>query len=185
MSMSLFQTWGFGAILREAASLCVWERISKRISFEDHTLEAGLVFREMSKDPLLADFYNEGDIDWFVNDGNRGILLFENMLIDKGKTQEKDNWIQIKLIGGEQVNSMAYGARVTVRAKDKLYVREVAGMRGTSNCDDPVVHVGLGGYTGKVDVEVRWIGDKILKISGLDINRRHVITEGNGENSNP
>jgi hypothetical protein len=199
-------------------------------SFKDHTLEAGLVFRETNKDPLLADFNNDGaldlsitnsyvpyanqlyegmgdgsfkevtfrtgafafnakpqafgdfdndgDLDWFVHDANRGILLFENKLIDKGKIPEKANWIQIKLIGGEQVNSMAYGARVTVRAKDKFYVREVAGMRGTSNCDDQVVHVGLGDYTGKVDVEVRWIADKVQKISGLDINRRHVITEG-------
>lgn len=198
-------------------------------SFKDHTLEAGLVFRETNKDPLLADFNNDGaldlsitnsyvpyanqlyegmgdssfkevtfrtgafafnakpqafgdfdndgDLDWFVHDANRGILLFENKLIDKGKIPEKANWIQIKLIGGEQVNSMAYGARVTVEAKDKIYVREVAGMRGTSNCDAPIVHVGLGDYTGKVDVEVRWIGDKVQKISGLEINRRHVITE--------
>jgi len=205
-------------------------------SFKDHTLEAGLVFRETNKDPLLADFNNDGaldlsiinsyvpyanqlyegmgdgsfeevtfhtgafafnaktqafgdfdndgDLDWFVHDANRGILLFENKLIDKGKIPEKANWIQIKLIGGEQVNSMAYGARVTVEAKDKIYVREVAGMRGTSNCDDQVVHVGLGDYTGKVDVEVRWIGDKVQKISGLDINRRHVITEGKGKKSN-
>jgi hypothetical protein len=199
-------------------------------SFKDYTLEAGLVFREMSKDPLLADFNNDGaldlsitnsnapfanqlyegvgdgsfkevtfhtgafafntkpqasgdfdndgDLDWFVHDSNRGILLFENKLIDKGTIPVTANWIEIKLHGGEQVNSMAYGARVTMRAKDKIYVREVAGMRGTSNCDDPVVHVGLGSYAGKVDVEVRWIGDKIQKVGGLEINRRHVITEG-------
>jgi len=57
-------------------------------------------------------------------------------------------------------------------------------MRGTSNCDDQVVHVGLGDFTGKVNVEVRWIGDKVQRISGLDINRRHVITEGKGKKNN-
>ena len=66
-----------------------------------------------------------------------------------------------------------------MKAKDKLYVREV----GTSNCDDQVVHFGLGEYTGKVDVEVRWIGDKVQKIKGLDINRRHVIHEAKGRES--
>ena len=76
------------------------------------------------------------------------------------------------------INPVKHGARVTVKAKDKIYVREIAGLRGTSNCDDQVVHVGLGDYTDKVDVEVRWIGDKVQRISGLDINRRHVITEG-------
>jgi hypothetical protein len=124
-----------------------------------------------------GDFDNDGDLDWFVCDGNKGVLLYENKLIDAGKIPETANWIQIKLNGGKHVNSMAYGARVTVKAKDKIYVREVAGMRGASNCDDQVVHVGLGNYTGNVDVEIRWIGDKVKKIDGLEINKRHVIKE--------
>ena len=126
-----------------------------------------------------GDFDNDGDLDWFVCDGNRGILLYENTLIDNGKIPATSNWIQIKLIGGKHVNSMAYGARVTVIAKEKVYVREVAGMRGTSNCDDQVVHVGLGDYTGKVDVLVRWIGDKVQKVSELEVNKRHEIYEKN------
>lgn len=202
-------------------------------AFQDHTINAGLVFREANVDPLLADFNNDGaldlsitscnriyinqfyqgigdgsfkevtfrtgafaynaegqascdfdhdgDLDWIVRDGNRGILLYENKLIDKGRMPATANWIEIKLHGGRRVNSMAYGARVTLKAKDKLYVREVAGMRGDSNCDDQVVHFGLGGYTGKVDVEVCWIGDRIQKVSGLDINKRHIINESNGK----
>jgi hypothetical protein len=201
-------------------------------SFKDYTQEAGLVFRENSKDPLFADFNNDGvldlsitnskvpyanqlyegvgngsfkevtfhtgafafnakpqafgdydndgDLDWFVHDGNLGILLFENRLINHGRIPANANWIKIKLHGGKQVNGMAYGARVTLRAKDKIYVREVAGMRGTSNCDDQVIHIGLGDYPGKVDVEVRWIGDKVQKVQGLDINKQRVIYEDNG-----
>lgn len=50
---------------------------------------------------------------------------------------------------------------------------------GISSCDDQVVHVGLGDYTGQVDVEVRWIGDKVQKVSGLKVNKRHMIYEAN------
>jgi hypothetical protein len=203
--------------------------------FEDHTLDSGLVFREFNRDPLLADFDNDGhldlsivnrdqvwvnqlyegvgdgsfrevtfrtgafacnseeqaaadfdndgDLDWFVFDGNKGLLLYENKLIQKGKTPLTANWIELKLHGGKHINSMAYGARVTVKANEKSYIREVAGMRGYSSCDDQVVHVGLGDYTGTVDAEVRWIGDKLQRVSGLDINRRHVINEDYGEES--
>jgi hypothetical protein len=148
-------------------------------SFKEVTFRTG-AFAFNAYGQASGDFDNDGDLDWFVHDGNRGILLYENKLIDNGRIPVTANWVQIKLHGGEQVNGMAYGARVTLMAKDKLYVREVSGMRGASNCDDQVVHVGLGDYTGKVDVEVRWIGDKVQKVSGLDINRRHVIEESNG-----
>ena len=40
-----------------------------------------------------------------------------------------------------------------------------------------VVHVGLGEYAGKVDVEVRWIGNKVQEFGGLDVNKRHEIHE--------
>ena len=199
-------------------------------SFEDHTLDSGLVFRETNGDALLADFNNDGhldlsiinsyrvyvnqlyegngdgsfrevtfragafacntqgqaaadfdndgDLDWFVFDGNKGLLLYENLLIDGDTIPAAANWIELKLKGGEKINSMAYGARVTVKANERSYVREVAGMRGWSCCDDQVVHVGLGDYVGKVDVVVRWIGDRLQRFPGLDINRRHMIVEG-------
>lgn len=147
-------------------------------SFKEVTFHTG-AFAANSEGQASGDYDNDGDLDWFVCDGNRGVLLYENTLIDKGEIPATSNWIQIKLIGGKHVNSMAYGARVTVIAKDKVYVREVAGMRGTSNCDDQVVHIGLGDYIDQVDVLVRWIGDKVQKVSGLEVNKRHEIYEKN------
>jgi hypothetical protein len=204
-------------------------------SFQDYTLDSGLVYRETNTDPLLADFNNDGhldlsmtncyriwvnqlyegvgdgsfkevtfrtgafacntsgqaaadfdndgDLDWFVFDGNQGLLLYENKLIDRGKTPATANWIEIKLHGGKHINSMAYGARVTVQADERIYVREVAGMRGYSSCDDQVVHVGLGGYVGNVNVEVRWMGDRIYEFSGLDVNKRYEIYEADEKES--
>ena len=63
----------------------------------------------------------------------------------------------------------------SIKANIKEYVKEVTGMRGSSNCDDQVVHFGLGEYRGKVCVEIRWIGNKVQKIAELEINRRHKI----------
>jgi hypothetical protein len=145
-------------------------------SFNDVTFRTG-AFACNTEWQASGDFDNDGDLDWFVFDGNKGMLVYENKLIDDGITPQAANWIQLKLHGGKSVNTMAYGVRVTVKAGAKQYVREVAGMRGNSNCDDQVIHVGLGNYTGKVDVEVRWIGDKLQKVNGLSINKRHQIYE--------
>jgi hypothetical protein len=151
-------------------------------SFREVTFWTG-AFACNAERQAAADFDNDGDLDWFVFDGNKGLLLYENKLIERGKTPPTANWIELKLHGGKHVNNMAYGARVTVQANGRYYVREIAGMRGLSNCDDQVVHVGLGEYAGKVDVEVRWIGNRVQRVNGLDINRRHVIDEGNGKES--
>lgn len=145
-------------------------------SFREVTFRTG-AFAANASAQAAADFDNDGDLDWFVFDGNTGLLLYENLLIDGETIPAAANWIELKLKGGEHTNSMAYGARVTVKADAKTYVREVAGMRGYSSCDDQVVHVGLGDYSGNVDVEVRWIGDRVQKFPGLAINRRHVIVE--------
>jgi hypothetical protein len=145
-------------------------------SFREVTFRTG-AFAYNASAQAVADFDNDGDLDWFVFDGNRGLLLYENKLIDRGKIPATANWIEIKFHGGRHANRMAYGARVTVKADGKIFVREIAGMRGYSSCDDQVVHVGLGGYAGKVDMEVRWIGDKVQKLIGLEANKRHEIDE--------
>lgn len=147
-------------------------------SFREVTFRTG-AFATDAVGQAASDFDNDGDLDWFVVDRNKGLLLYENKLIDNGITPPTANWIQLELHGGTHVNGMAYGARVTVQANGRSYVREIAGMRGESNCDDQVVHIGLGDFTGTVDVEVRWIGDNLQRVNGLEVNRRHVIIEDN------
>jgi hypothetical protein len=145
-------------------------------SFREVTFRTGGIASNAGAQ-AAADFDNDGDLDWFVFDGNKGILLYDNKLIERGNIPAPANWIELKLHGRKHVNGMAYGARVTVQANGRSYVREIAGMRGRSNCDDQVVHVGLGEYAEKVDVEVRWIGNKIQEFSGLDANKRHDLYE--------
>ena len=53
-------------------------------SFREVTFRAG-VFAASAAGQAAADFDNDGDLDWFVFDGNRGMLVYENKLIDRGK----------------------------------------------------------------------------------------------------
>lgn len=151
-------------------------------SFREVTFRTG-AFAANAGGQAVADFDNDGDLDWFVFDGNKGLLVYENKLIDRGKTPASANWIELRLRGQKHANGMAYGAHVTVQANGRSYIREIAGMRGVSNCDDQIVHVGLGEYAGKVNVKVRWIGNRIQDFSELDVNKRHEIYEADEKES--
>ena len=143
-----------------------------------------------------GDFDNDGDLDWFVCDGNSGVQLFENKLIQTASPiPTKANFVQFKLTPPSMdsssneskesgtplaMNGTCFGVRVRVNAGKKTYIREIAGGRGTSSFDDTVVHVGLGDFSGKVDVIISWRPGFESTFSDLDINQRHWLTDSSG-----
>ncbi|NUQ34445.1 MAG: CRTAC1 family protein, partial [Planctomycetaceae bacterium] len=118
-------------------------------SFTEVTWKSGVNFTNTCGHAAF-DFDNDGDLDIIAMDQNEGVKLFENLLNMKDKVAPGGNFIELQLMGAKGVNTMAYGARVTVKAGDRTYTREVFGGRGDGNCDDPVVHVGLGSFEDAV-----------------------------------
>lgn len=98
-----------------------------------------------------ADFDRDGKLDlflanWWVE--SRSLLL-------KNETAG-GNWLDVRVEGGDGVNRMGVGARVTVRPAgkaDALGVREIAVGYGYCSGQEAVAHFGLG-KEATVDVEV-------------------------------
>ena len=90
---------------------------------------------------------NDGDLDLVLGSA-AGVKLLENQA--KGTS-----WLRLKL-AGKGHNRQAIGARVTVTAGTLRAVREVACGGGSASQGSPIVHVGLGGYTGGAQVTIRW-----------------------------
>lgn len=99
-----------------------------------------------------ADYDRDGDRDLVVCAGGRP-RLFRNLLVESagGKAPAGRAWIEVSLTGSD-CNRAAIGARITVTAGERHFLREVQGGFGTTCQNELVQHVGLGAWTGAV----RW-----------------------------
>lgn len=136
-----------------------------------------------------ADYDRDGDIDLVLGHSvtrcdqpgptscyeQTHLRLFENVV------GAKNNWVQVRLVGGESTNRAAIGARVTVHtdASELVQVQDVDGGHGRRGMQhDQVLHFGLG-EACEADITVRW-PDKTLSRDHvrLKANHRYVIRQG-------
>lgn len=101
---------------------------------------------ENSWGAAFADFDNDGFPDLAVA-GRSGLRLFRN----EGNA---NRWLKVK-IEDERCNRYGVGAKVTANYSGGRQVREIYAGRGTGSQDALPVILGLGGYKGDVDVELR------------------------------
>ncbi|MHC4175861.1 MAG: CRTAC1 family protein [Planctomycetota bacterium] len=95
-----------------------------------------------------ADYDNDGDLD---------LLAGGRLLRNRGNQKA---WIKVKVVGDAGSNRAAIGARVTVTAGDRSFVREIEG-GNSGNQNDLVAHFGLGPLAKPVTVRVRFPSGKV------------------------
>ena len=120
----------------------------------------------------LADFDNDGRLDWFQTNANQPSLLYRNVTAGAGR------WIELKLIGTKS-NRDAIGARVTVETATGKLIREVNGGNGYASQSSLRVHVGLGRDTLVRSVRIRWPSG-IVDTVAAPIDRMTTVREGEG-----
>jgi ASPIC/UnbV protein/VCBS repeat protein len=117
----------------------------------------------------VADFDNDGRLDLYQTNVDQPALLYHNT------TDRVGNWIELKLIGSRS-NRDAIGARVTVSAAGRRYLREIDGGNGYAGQSTTRVHVGIGSATRVDDVGIRWPSG-LFEHASAEINRITVIRE--------
>jgi len=117
----------------------------------------------------LADFDNDGRIDFVQSNVDQPLLLFHNT------SQPAGNWLEVRLIGTKS-NRDAIGARVKLRAGNLTQIREVNGGNGFESQSSRTLHFGLG-EAKKIDrLEVLWPSG-IKQVAQVTINRLVTIEE--------
>jgi len=139
--------------------------------WRDATAEAGAVFAKLhsARGVAVADADQDGDHDLLVIDVDEPPRLLRN------DTPRRGHWIGLHLVGTFS-NRDAYGAKVTLRAGERSWTREVRATSALYSSNDPRVLVGLG-EVSRVDVTIRWPSGDVQLEPGLPADRYHEIKE--------
>jgi hypothetical protein len=128
---------------------------------------------ESSRGLAVADFWNDGRLSVVVNNMSSQPMLLVN------QARNQNAWLGV-IVKGTRSNRDGIGAKVTVSANSRRFVKEVRSGSSYISSNDLRLHFGLGN-TSKVDgIEVRWPTGNTEVFPGVGTRTFATITEGKG-----
>ena len=142
-------------------------------SLENMQSEAGATFRKgyNARGLAVGDYDNDGAVDVIFTALNETPVLLHN------NVGTANNWMGFQLVGGKS-NRDAIGAKLTLRADDRVLVRWITGGSSYISSHDKRVVFGLGKQAPKnLSLEIRWPSGQTQTVTGRALNQYHLIQE--------
>jgi len=96
-------------------------------------------------------------------------------------SDDKNHWLELKLVGGPKGPREAVGATVYVTANGMRQRQDVLSGGSYLSTNDPRPHFGLGQATTVEDIEVHWPSRKAEHFLTPGVDRILTISEGSGK----
>jgi hypothetical protein len=139
------------------------------LTFEDVSTNWGFTQPSFSNGAAFADFDNDGDLDYVVNNINMPAFLYRNTANDQEHV--KNHYLRIDLKGTKQ-NPKALGAKVTIHYDgDKIQYHEHNIYRGYVSTVEDKIHFGLGSSQTIDQLTVIWPDQKVTTLSDLSADQ--------------
>jgi hypothetical protein len=127
----------------------------------------------VARGSATGDFDNDGRMDLLVVDYEGPAMLLHN------RTETANHWIKLDLRSGPP-NPYAYGAKVTARAGDDVWVQEVSPASSYLSSSDPRIHFGLGPVDRLEEITVRWPSGAVETVRDVAADQIVTLREGAG-----
>jgi hypothetical protein len=144
-------------------------------TFEDISARAGpaIAIAKSGRGLAIGDLWNDGRISAVINNMNGPLSLLVN------QSRSAKHWIAFKTVGTKS-NRDGIGARLRVKAGNRLLVDEVRSGSSYISNNDLRVHFGLGQAASVDFVEVRWPSGSVEKFSVPHVDAIQTLKEGSG-----
>jgi enediyne biosynthesis protein E4 len=143
--------------------------------FEDISADSGpgINAARSGRGLAVGDLWNDGRVSAVVSNMNAPVSLLVNQV------KSGNHWIAFKTVGTKS-NRDGIGARIRVKAGDRVLVDEVRSGSSYNSNNDMRVHFGLG-RTERLDwVEVRWLSGLTETFANIQIDGVRTLQEGSG-----
>jgi len=124
-----------------------------------------------------ADFDNDGDLDFVINNMGSSAVLYESMAAD----QEIGASIKLKLTGSKK-NTQAIGAKVEVITEDNHQLQELYTTRGYLSCVDGPLVFGLKDATDAT-IRVTWPDGSVTSLKDVAVNKTYELNFADAKKS--
>ena len=137
------------------------------LTFSNQALELGLGEPSFSNGAAYGDLDNDGDLDLVINNTNMISFLYEN---HAEQLFPENHYLRL-LLEGEDGNTNALGATITLRTEDSQFVMQHLPARGFQSTMDPRPLIGVGKHTLLKTVEVAWPSGKVTTVNNVNTDQ--------------
>lgn len=140
------------------------------LSFSDKTKEWGMFRPSFSNGAAFADFDNDGDLDYVINNINDVAFLYENTLYNNQESQSKNNFLRIKLISDSK-NKSGLGAKITIKHGGEIQFHDHSIYRGYLSTVEDYIHFGIGESQSVDTLHVVWPDGNVQELYNVKVNQ--------------
>ncbi|MEC9093217.1 MAG: CRTAC1 family protein [Planctomycetota bacterium] len=141
------------------------------VAFHELTQTGGDYFERkfIGRGTSCCDFDQDGDWDLMVNHQNDRVSLLKN-------ESKRGHFLKLNFVGTVS-NRSGIGTRIVVKTAEKEFFHELVGGTSYASSNEPSLIFGLGDYSGKCTIEIRWPTGRTETIENVAVDQAMIVVE--------